>query len=231
MEKKKLIIHRVVWLGFVLLGIFLPSIVEYFKPKLEIVDYECYVEEYYEYSNETSCDVEITFNRPLSIFGDNEVRVSFYDKTGKLIDVVEEMFFIDESNDKIATNNYLWIKGEVDSFEIEEHSFEPQTCVWPYLTLCISIPMLIAALLLSYKEIEYKGKKISVYAGFYHHTLRINGELCDEHNTLVTWSAIKLSTTTQDDESEPDKIEATISLTNRIAIKVNDKILKDKHIQ
>ena len=62
---------------------------------------------------------------------------------------------------------------------------------------------------------------ISVYAGWYQHTLRINGKLCDEHNTLVNFTPIQLSTTTGDGI----KIEAMISLTNRISIKANDKLI------
>ena len=81
--------------------------------------------------------------------------------------------------------------------------------------------MLIDALLVVYKEYDYKGKKLSVYAGFYHRTLRIDGEKCDEHNTIVAFSPIYLSTTLEDGT----KVEATITLTNRVSLKLNDKLL------
>jgi hypothetical protein len=48
------------------------------------------------------------------------------------------------------------------------------------------------------------------------------------HNTLTTFSAIKLSTTIKaENEEESDVvIDATISLTNRIAIKADNKLVK-----
>ena len=227
-EKKKMLFHRIFWLVLVLLGAFLPSIIESFRPKLKIVNYECYVSYYYETLNSSSCEVKIEFNR--SVWDFEEVKLAFYDANGDFIEVVEEYFFVSDNNDKIIYNDYISVDGKVDSFEIISHSFTPMTCIWPYLTLIISIPMLISALLLSYKEVEFNGKKISVYAGFYHHRLRVDGELCDEHNTLKTWSAIKLSTLIKKEDGETDNIEATISLTNRIAIKANGKLVDNKHI-
>lgn len=92
---------------------------------------------------------------------------------------------------------------------------------------CALIPsgvlMVISTLLLSYKEYVVDGKTISVYAGFCHHTLKINGEIYDEHNTIITFTPITLSTTLENGS----KIEATISLTNRISVKLNDKILQN----
>ena len=82
------------------------------------------------------------------------------------------------------------------------------------------IAFLITAFLISYKEYNYDGNIISVYSGWYHHTLRINGELYDEHNTLFNYTPIILSTIFGE-----DIIEAKISLTNRIAVKVNNKLI------
>lgn len=86
--------------------------------------------------------------------------------------------------------------------------------------LCL-ILFLICSFLISYKEYNYKDRVISIYAGWYHHTLRIDGELCDEHNTLVSHTAITLSTTL-----DGEIIEARITLSNRISVKVNNKLLK-----
>lgn len=91
-------------------------------------------------------------------------------------------------------------------------------------TLFIPIVFFIISLLLSYKEYNVDGKLISVYSGFYRHTLRVNGELCDEHNTDFSFIPIELSTTYDNDL----KIKATISLSNQITVKVNDKLIKPK---
>ena len=45
--------------------------------------------------------------------------------------------------------------------------------------------------------------------------------MCDEHNTLVSFTPIQLSTTTDDGI----KIEAMISLTNKISIKENYRLI------
>ena len=59
-----------------------------------------------------------------------------------------------------------------------------------------------------------------VYAGWYHHYILINGEKYDEHNTITFFTPILLSASL-DDGSE---VKATISLTNRIALKINGKL-------
>lgn len=215
-EKKKLLMHRLIWLSLTILIILLPIIINAFQPKLKMIDSECYVD-YYEYSDTTSCDITLYFNREVN---SGYATINFYDSNNNLIDSIEEYFF---SDGKEASNLYTSIDGNVDSYEIVAYDFETYSGIYGiYGLLIIAIPMLISALLLSYKECNYNGKTISVYAGFYHHTLRVDGELCDEHNTLISFTSIKLSTTDKDNS----KIEANISLTNRIAIKVNDKLCK-----
>ena len=83
--------------------------------------------------------------------------------------------------------------------------------------LIFSFAFFIASLFLSYKEYDYNGIKISVYFGWYHHNLRVNGEVCDEHNTLTSFGPICLSTTLDDST----KLE-----TRDRSLKVNGKLIK-----
>lgn len=215
-EKKKLLMHRLIWLSLTIFVILLPIIISVFQPKLELLDSECYVD-YYESIDTTSCDITLYFNREVN---SGYATINFYDSNNNLIDSLEKYFY---SYGKEASNSYISIDGNVDSYEIVSYNLEPYNDIYGmYILLFITVPMLICALLLTYKKYNYNGKTISVYAGFYHHTLRIDGELCDEHNTIMSFTPIMLSTT----DSEGNKIEANISLTNRIAIKVNDKLLK-----
>ena len=92
---------------------------------------------------------------------------------------------------------------------------------WLYYILFPAIIMFVGALFVQYREYEYNGKKISVYAGYFHHTLRINEEKFDEHNTFLAFTPIKLSTKLD----EKTNIEATITLSNRVSLKINDKLL------
>lgn len=81
----------------------------------------------------------------------------------------------------------------------------------------------ICALFLSYKAYDYEGKTIIVYAGFYHHYLKVDGEIMDEHNTLTSFTAIPLSCTLDDGVV----LHATITMTNRISLKINDRLYKN----
>lgn len=75
---------------------------------------------------------------------------------------------------------------------------------------------------MSYKRYTYKNNEIIVYAGVYHHYIKINKEIFDEHDTIISYSPIKLSCLLNDGTD----IVATISLTNRITLKINNKLYK-----
>lgn len=80
--------------------------------------------------------------------------------------------------------------------------------------------MFIASLTLSYKVYSYNGNKISVYAGFFHHQLKVNDELCDERS--FSYSPIYLNTTFDDDSF----VEVIISGFNNVTLKINNKLIK-----
>lgn len=220
-EKKKMWIHRAIWLGLTLFVILLPIIINATKPKLKLLDSECCTD-YYSSLDKTNCEITLYFNRKIQ---SGDALINFYDANDELISSQNEFFIADgkQANSLICT-----VYGNVATYEIVSFDFEPSDDVYIlYGFLIITIPMLICSFLISYKECNVNGKLITVYAGFYHHTLRIDGELCDEHNTIHSFTPIKLSTTDKDGT----KIEATISLTNRIAIKINDKIYKGQKSQ
>ena len=93
-----------------------------------------------------------------------------------------------------------------------------------YCDIAIALPFFIGSLFLSCKKYRYNGSNIVVYAGWFHHYLKMDGEVLDEHNTFVTFTAIVLSCTLNDGT----RLQATISLTNRIALKINDRLYKNK---
>ena len=80
--------------------------------------------------------------------------------------------------------------------------------------------MLISALMLSCKVYVYNKKLIIVYGGRYHNYLKYGGVKVDEHNTFKSFSPIYLSCTLNDGTH----IAATISLSKRISLKINDKL-------
>ena len=89
-----------------------------------------------------------------------------------------------------------------------------------------TIPVLfIGSLLLSCKAYDYNGKEIIVYAGWYHHYIKVDGVMVDEHNTITSFTPIVMSATLE----SSTELRATISLTNRISLKINNQLyLKEK---
>lgn len=93
------------------------------------------------------------------------------------------------------------------------------TCTW-----LIALVFFIGSLTLSCKQYEYNGKNIVVYAGWFHHYLMIDGEKFDEHNTVISFVHLMLSTTLDDGSS----VVATISLCNSVVLKINEKLYDAK---
>lgn len=213
-ERVKLRFHRTFWLLLCLLFLFLPELIASTKPELEIVDAEVYISDYYSSLDETAVSINLVFNREIK---SGYVTINFYDDLNQKIDT-KSIYLIAYGDE--AEGSYEVVNGQVDSYEIISYEFETYN---PYLGLHIAVLpcgiMLISALLLNYKTYQYYGNVITVYAGWFHHVLRINGEKYDEHNTLMTFAPIYLSTTL-----ENAKIEVTISTFNRIALKINDKL-------
>lgn len=85
-----------------------------------------------------------------------------------------------------------------------------------------SFVLFIGSFNIKFEEYEYNDIKIGVYAGFYHHYLKINGMKCDEYNCSTSFSLIKLSTVIENNI----KIEATISTSNAVSVKVNDILIE-----
>lgn len=86
----------------------------------------------------------------------------------------------------------------------------------------LSFAFFINSLFIKFKEYNYNEIKIGIYVGFYHHYLKINGIKCDEYNTLFSLTPIKLSTVIENNI----KIEATISTSNAVSVKVNDILIE-----
>lgn len=219
-EKKKLIIHRSIWFVLLLLGILIPIIVSYAPYKeVEIIDDNGYINEYYESLDETVCEIEVIFNCEVD---SGFIMVAFYDSNGKLLSKENDYFY---GYDNTVSSTFF-IDGEVDSYEILSYDINPSSGMSYTVIICfvygdiLIFSFFIASLLLSYKYYEYNGNEIVVYAGWYHHYIKINGDKFDEHNTLLSFTAIPLSCTLDDGTD----IKVTITMTNRISLKINDKL-------
>lgn len=219
-EKKFIKINRIIFLVLLLLNIFLPIILTSFQVELELLDSNVYCE-YDENTGYSSCEVELIFNKPIS---SGSVTIYFYDASENLIDSDVAFFF---EKDKIVVDELTYINGEVDTYALGSLDFNPELGFLDfaylfYYFIPVTILLFIQSLLLCYRRYEYNEQVIEVYAGYYNHYIKVNNEKYDEHNTLATFSPILLSCTLDSGE----KIQATISLTNRVSLKINDKLLQ-----
>lgn len=125
---------------------------------------------------------------------------------------------------KLLIHRLIWGLLLLGIIVIISKSSDSISSLFLYTTLIGSlyvIPILfIASLFLTYKEYEYNGNEIIVYAGWFHHYIKVNGNILDEHNTLISYTAIHLACTLEDGTD----LEVTITMTNRISLKINNRL-------
>lgn len=92
--------------------------------------------------------------------------------------------------------------------------------ILPFIDFIIFL-IFVCTLCLHCKTYTFRGNSIVVYAGFCNHYIKANGVKCDEHNTLISFTPIVMSCKLDDGTM----LQATISMSNRIALKANDKLL------
>lgn len=92
--------------------------------------------------------------------------------------------------------------------------------ILPFIDFIILL-IFVCTLCLHCKTYTFRGNSIVVYAGFCNHYIKANGVKCDEHITLISFTPIVMSCKLDDGTM----LKATISMSNRIALKANDKLL------
>ena len=115
---------------------------------------------------------------------------------------------------------YLVLRSLQLQHEILIYTFIGLGYFW-IIGFVIILVFFFCSLSVSYKEYKVNEKLISVYAGFRHHILRVDGDLCDEYVSSFTYTPVKLSTTID----HGINIDVTISLSNRITVKAKGKLI------
>lgn len=80
----------------------------------------------------------------------------------------------------------------------------------------------VTSFFVHYKRATVGENTIEIYAGYYHHYLKVNGETVDEHNSLIYFLPIVFETVL----TGGDMLKVTITLSNGITVKINDKLFK-----
>ena len=208
-------------------------------PPIEIESENVYIQTYYEYLNETTCELEITFNQ--NVYEDY-VTVAFYDINGNELETLsiylssQDSLYYDYGT-KMG-NTYFDVNGKVDSYKIIDYSgmesaeldyyndvldenltdFNLTMFGWMIARGIYAIPLFLTALFFSCKTYRVGEHEIVVYAGRMKHYIKIDGRKYDEKNALISFSAITLNAMLDSGE----KIEVYIpSFTKRISLRVN----------
>lgn len=219
-EKTKLIQRRASWTIAVIIGIIVSVyLINYEAPDLKIRNESCELLSYYESFDESDVRLTLTFDKPVL---SGNAKVAFYDKNERLLST-ETVYFYGTSAE---VSNTVYVDGKVESYEIVEYNFYDSSSIDAHqagritliLVLTVGLTFLIGSWTCNYKEYRYNGYKIAVYAGYYHRYMAVNGKKTDEHNTLRSLYSVSLSCTLDDGTW----LKATISASNRIALKIDD---------
>ena len=217
--KTRILVHRIICTVALFIGIIVPIILNATATTgFEIVSDSGRVIDYDTYLRSSKCEVTVIFNKNVDTCG---LTVAFYDQSGRKLDEKTDWEY---GKGKSVTATFYYIDGKVDSYRII--SFDAEGNKWfIYVFLGLDVIILtfwICSWLLSCKVYNYKGKKILVYAGWFHHYIEVNGRYMDEHNTLMSFTPIELSCTLDDGTL----LQARISLSNRISLKINNQLYR-----
>ena len=217
-ERKAILVKRLVVLATILIGVILLLIP---NPKLEIVDHSVYIDEYYEYSDTTSCEVEVAFNQNVNY---GYVTIRFYDNQGKFLEEQEIYFYSGDEN--ILYNEYVSVDGEVDSYEIISYDIAvPMSTVNVVGVLLCTFGVLAIFFVLiglNCKIYYYNDKEIIVYAGYINNYIKVDGVKCDEEKRLfIPHPFIMLANSVYLSCDTGELIEAKISGLKRISVKID----------
>lgn len=217
--KTRILVHRVVCTVALFIGIIVP-IIMYANATtgFEIESDRGTIKDYYEYIDSTNCEINVVFNKNVYMCS---ITVAFYDINGNYLGQETDWEY---GNGKNVTATFYSVDGKVDSYNIINFEAKGNTAYLPvfiYIDLFI-LTFWICSLLLSCKIYNYNGKKILVYAGWFHHYIEVDGRYMDEHNTLMSFTPIELSCTLDDGTL----LQARISLTNRISLKINNQLYR-----
>lgn len=237
-EKGRIFVHRVVWLIIlavcILTALVAGNLPEQSEKEMKLKRMNFQLVNYNESRNSSYCKVELVFNMEVDL---ESATVRFYDEEGWFLGDKTESF--DGSGEEFY--KYFTIEGKAKSCKVVDFIATPleseeisvgeqldrEATALIVLVVCLyaggfALVMLIWALFLSCKRYKYKGQDIIVYAGFFHHYIKVAGRKMDEHNTIITFTAIPLSCTLNDGTH----LAVCISLMNRIALKINDQLYR-----
>ena len=220
-EKKVILLNILIAVAFLVICIIIIAVISTPEEPATFIGDEGYVDTYYEAIEETSCEIVLKFDKELY---KAEATVSFYDADSNLLDVQTKTFY---GYDETELSELFFVDGiveyySVDNVNVEEPEIDSDIIFVDIILGIIVGGFFLCIAFLSCKEYDHEQCKIVVYAGWTNHYMKVNGVKVDEHRTTFSLVPITLSTTLE----TGDVITATISVSNRISVKFNNRLIQ-----
>lgn len=221
MEREKILIIRLITIIICLLIFIIPFIVDVVN-KVEIISDTCETR-YYEYEDESYCKVTITIDKDVILTDNSKIKVEFFDVNEYSLGVYDSDFL--NFTDEKQKHTYFNITGNVEYYEILDYELHVYNVIAKIICWGLAFFVFIffiETLTLNYKRYKIANNEIIVYVGLFHHYIKINDVIADEHNTLITFSPIYLSCAMDQD----NMINVTITTFNRISLQCNNMLVQ-----
>ena len=223
-EQIKILRSKIIWIFIFVLTIalsFIIPILHYEKTEKPSIVNES------SHKNEYSYEVEIEFNVPVESC---DIQISFYNKNGTLLHTETTTFFMDGDAKNSLEASFVFEGSEnIYGYKIIEFSkVKLKNDTESYIIFCfIATDIILFVVLLCVftrccRVYYYNDNEIIVYAGLFHNYMKINRVKVDEYNSWIRFTPIVLRCPLKDETM----IRATISLSNRIALKVNNRLFE-----
>ena len=223
-EKVKLFVRKLFWTA-VFIAVIILDLLIFSAPATNVkIINDTGVYQYDETLDRSICSMSVEFDDYADM---GSITVAFRDVDGKLISEETEDISIRLLSKN--GNSDFYINGEVKYYEIISYSagisdyFKYEVLIFLIIVeLIFILPMFITTLLLSCKIYYYEDWKILVYAGHYHHYIKVDGVKTDELNTLSNLRVIYLSCTLDDGTY----VDVAITSSNRITLKIDNRLYR-----
>lgn len=216
-EKCKIHFRRFLWLIALVTCIAIPLYV--LQHNVTIVNSSFDVS-YNKSEDSSDCSITIVFDTDVD---SATATVYYYGSNHKYISM--DIVYLTKIGDKTFSGT-SYISGKVQFCSVESCTVFSELST---IVLCVSAPIFIVVLSLFICSLthrcriyRYNGIKILIYAGWFHHYMKVDGEIVDEYNTSISRVPIELWCNL-DDGTE---LYSTISPSNRIKLKINGKLYR-----
>lgn len=216
-----ILVHRVIAIIVALICVIIMIVISAPKSQAVLIDDEGYVESYSDILDSTTCEIVLNFDKEIY---SADVLVSFYDENNDYLGNEYSTFYAFD-DDEVSERFY--VDGEVgyysvDIINIEMPGLSGEAIIIDTILSLLVMCWLIDSFLLSCKKYNVDGCEIIVFAGFANHYIKANGVKIDEYKTVFKFSPITMNATLENGKV----ITATVSTTNRIAVKINNRLVK-----